>query len=241
MMVSVCIATRNGENFIEAQLRSILSQLNENDEVIVSDDCSTDQTTTIIRSLNDSRVTLLEVNYCDLIRNFENALLNASGDIIFLADQDDLWHPTKVNKTKELLKKYDLVVTDADIINEEGVVIKRSLFSILKSGNGILKNIIKNTYVGCCMAFNRNVLDKAIPFPRFVTMHDAWIGMIGEVFGTTYFRNEALVYHRRHPLNASLTTGESSNNLLIKIRHRWNLVTDLLWRYISVKYNLWGG
>src|ERR1700690_1222765 len=113
MMISVCIATRNGENFIEAQLRSVLSQLNANDEVIISDDCSTDRTPEIIRSLNDSRITLLEVEYCNLIRNFENALLNASGDIIFLADQDDVWHPAKVSRTKELLQKYDLVVTDA--------------------------------------------------------------------------------------------------------------------------------
>ena len=236
MMVSVCIATRNGENFIEAQLRSVLSQLNDNDEVIISDDCSTDRTTAIIRSLNDSRITLLEVKYCNLIRNFENALLNASGDIIFLADQDDVWQPVKVLKIKELLKMYDLVVTDANIINEEGLVINSSLFSILNSGNGILKNILKNTYVGCCMAFNRNILDKALPFPRFVPMHDVWIGMIGEVFGTTYFYNEPLVQYRRHSCNASLTAGESAYSVLSKIRFRWNLVTGLLWRCISVRF-----
>ena len=239
MMVSVCIATYNGEKFIETQLRSILSQLDEHDEVIISDDCSTDRTTSIVRSLNDSRVTLLEVEYRDLKKNFENALLNASGDVIFLADQDDAWHPAKVRRTNELLKQYDLVVTDADIINEEGILINSSLFSILKSGKGILKNILKNTYVGCCMAFNRKVLDKALPFPRSVPMHDMWIGMIGEVFGTSYFLNEPLVHYRRHSSNVSLTAGESAYSVLSKIRFRWNLVTDLLWRYISVKYNRW--
>jgi glycosyltransferase involved in cell wall biosynthesis len=240
MKISVCMATFNGMPFIKEQLSSILSQLTSGDEIIISDDGSTDGTVEYIQKLGDPRIYLYLNNYRNVIRNVEFALYKCSGDILFLSDQDDIWHKDKVARVICLLKQYDLVVTDADLINEEGIVINHSLFSILKSGKGILNNLLRNTYVGCCMAFNRNVLDTALPFPRFVPMHDSWIGMIGEVFGTTYFYNEPLIHYRRHSSNASLTTGESANSLITKIRLRWNLVASLLLRCLSVKFKMRG-
>ncbi|MDE5758415.1 MAG: glycosyltransferase, partial [Allobaculum sp.] len=91
-MISVCIATYNGERYIETQIRSILDQLNEDDEIIISDDSSTDRTLDIIRSLNDSRIKLFAGNkFHSRTFNFENALKQATGDFIFLSDQDDIW------------------------------------------------------------------------------------------------------------------------------------------------------
>jgi hypothetical protein len=90
------------------------------------------------------------------------------------------------------------------------------------------------------MSFNKRILHKALPFPRFVPMHDIWIGMIAEVFGTTHFCREPLVQYRRHAGNVSMTTGESANSLRVKIRLRLTLLAGLLRRYMSATHNLMG-
>ena len=96
-MISVCIATYNGGKTIHTQLASILSQLGENDEVVISDDHSTDNTLDIIRAFNSPIVRIVEGPVKGSpIPNFENALQHSKGDIIFLADQDDKWVENKV-------------------------------------------------------------------------------------------------------------------------------------------------
>jgi len=94
--ISVAIATYNGEKFIQRQLQSILEQLDENAEIIISDDGSSDNTLTVIKNFNDKRITVLRNPEKGLIKNFENALKHTTGNIIFLADQDDVWVKGKV-------------------------------------------------------------------------------------------------------------------------------------------------
>jgi glycosyltransferase involved in cell wall biosynthesis len=231
--ISVCIATFNGEQYICKQLQSIISQIGSEDEIVISDDGSSDHTIDMIRSFADNRIKLFSNSFANPILNFEFALSQSSGDIIFLSDQDDIWYENKVSRTKELLRYYDLVVADAEIIDANDRLISKSLFSVINSGRGILKNITKNTYVGCCMAFNRRILDKALPFPRLVPMHDMWIGLIGELFGKTFFCREALIAYRRHNGNISQTGGKSPNSLIKKIKIRRDLIAGLLPRYLS--------
>ena len=90
--ISVCIATYNGENYIESQLISILTELNIKDEVIIVDDCSSDDTIKVIRSISDSRIKLFfnEKNIGH-IKSFERAINLSTGSVIFLSDQDDVW------------------------------------------------------------------------------------------------------------------------------------------------------
>src|SRR5579871_1607034 len=110
-MISVCMATYNGERYILKQLQSIISQLSENDEIVISDDSSTDNTINIIKSFNDSRIRLYENNkFGSPIFNLENALKHAKNDFIFLSDQDDLWESNKVKTLVEKLNQYDLVL-----------------------------------------------------------------------------------------------------------------------------------
>ena len=102
-MNSVCIATYNGEKFIEEQIRSILLQLDSHDEIVISDDHSTDKTIQIIKSINDDRIKIIyNKNNKGYTNNFENAISKASGDFIYLSDQDDVWKPTKVKVYKKL-------------------------------------------------------------------------------------------------------------------------------------------
>ena len=95
-MISVCIATYNGAEYLREQVESILSQLEEEDEIVVSDDSSTDTTIEILQSFGDRRIKIFKNPAKGFVRNFENALRQAQGDFIFLSDQDDVWLPNKV-------------------------------------------------------------------------------------------------------------------------------------------------
>lgn len=230
-MISVCIPTYNGSLFLKEQLDSILSQLSEEDEVIISDDSSTDDTIQILENYNESRIKLLKGNsFHSPIYNLENALKHSKGEYIFLSDQDDIWLPNKVKVTLEYLQKYDCVVSDATVINSVGQVIHESFFKLNYSGPGLLKNIIKNGFLGCCMAFNRKILEKALPFPSPIPMHDTWIGLVSEKYGSTFFLKEPLIYYRRHGNNASPTGEKSKYTLIEKIGHRYLFIKNILKR-----------
>ena len=99
------MAAYNGEKYIKEQLESVLSQLDEQDEVIVSDDGSSDHTLDIVRSFGDERIHIYENELeSGFSKNFENALNHAEGDLIFICDQDDVW---KNNKIEVLLEAFE--------------------------------------------------------------------------------------------------------------------------------------
>ncbi|MFA4957722.1 MAG: glycosyltransferase [Candidatus Methanoperedens sp.] len=236
--ISVCMATYNGEKYIRKQLGSIVGQIGESDEIIISDDSSSDRTVEIIKTFEDKRIRLLENNrFHSSAYNFENALKNAAGDIIFLSDQDDIWLENKVKIMIGLLQQYELVVSDCIIINENEDILQESFFKIRGSKKGLLNNLIKNSYMGCCMAFNRRILDIALPFPDNLPMHDMWIGMIGELYGKTYFCDQKLIKYRRHENSASPTCGPSPYTLIDKISFRLNLLLRIIARLLKGRTN----
>ena len=138
-MISVCMATYNGECFLKEQIDSILPQLSQEDELIISDDGSTDRTLEIIASYKDERIKVFNhektgnkyyptLKVCYSTSNFENALNQAKGDYIFLSDQDDVWEKNKINESLELLKKYDYVIHNLSLIDENGNVLKEKYY-----------------------------------------------------------------------------------------------------------------
>jgi glycosyltransferase involved in cell wall biosynthesis len=204
--VSICIATYNGANCIVNQLQSVLEQLAENDEIVISDDKSTDETISLINSLADARIRIIiNEGKSGPVSNFENAIQNATGEIMFLCDQDDIWFKNKVQRHIDNHQNYDLVVSDAVVTNEDMSVLFPSFFKQRGSSQGLITNMIRNSYIGCCMSFNRKILTQAIPFPRDIHMHDWWIGMVSELKGKICFLEEPLMYYIRHSNNASGT------------------------------------
>ena len=91
------------------------------------------------------------------------------------------------------------------------IVVAPSFFEMNRSQNSLLKNILKNSFVGCCMAFHKKVLKKVLPFPPGILSHDQWIGLIAQRYFSVKFIPQTLVDHRRHNSNYS-TTGEQSKN-----------------------------
>ena len=229
------MATYNGERYLRDQLETIVSQLKDSDELIISDDCSEDQTIAIIREFGDPRIRFFSSRFRNPVANFEFALMKSHGDFVFLADQDDLWMENKVRRCCEYLKSYDLVVSDCEVIDQNGNVVHGSFFEKFGSGTGLLKNILKNTYLGCCMAMRRELLSMALPFPKTIPMHDIWLGAVSEVFGTPFFCGEKLVRYRRHSSNATYATERSKFSIFKKIGFRINLCRSLVHRYLWVK------
>lgn len=234
-MISVCIATYNGGLHIKAQLESILNQLSDDDEVIISDDGSSDNTIDIVHSLGDNRVKLF---YNDSIHgvngNFNNALSHANGDIIFLSDQDDIWNPDKVEicvkaLSDNLCVMHDCEITDGNL-NSTGV----TLFEQIDAGCGFTKNMLRNTYTGCCMAFNRKLLKKSLPIPSTnLFYHDQWIGLLAEITGNVVFLPYVGMKFRRHGETSSTVATKSTKSLLRKIKSRCALAFALCRRILT--------
>lgn len=210
MKVSVCMAAYRGERYIEAQIRSILPQLHADDELLVSDDAPGGETQRIVRALmaEDARVRYLEGPHQGVVRNFASVLSEAAGDVIFLSDQDDVWLPGKVEAVlREIERGACLVLHDARVTDESLQVTAPSFFALHGSRPGYLRNFVRNSYMGCCMAFTRAVRDKALPFPDGLPMHDQWLGLTAERCGKVCFLPQPLLLYRRTGENV---TGNAS-------------------------------
>lgn len=229
-MISVCIATYNGELYIKEQLDSILCQLGEEDEVIVSDDGSTDRTLDIIAAFGDRRIRILH-NVCHgFVHNFENALTQAHGDYIFLSDQDDVWFSNKVERCLQLLRHYLAVNHNSILVDGNGNDLNVDFFTLHRSKGGFWQTVWRNSYSGCCMAFRRELLEWALPFPPKIASHDIWLGLVAEKKGDTCFLNEPLLRYRRHNANASSTSDKSRLSFGEKLKYRSYMLLNALKR-----------
>ena len=228
-MVSVALAAYEGERYIEEQLRSILPQLSKGDEIIVSDDKPGGMTEKIVRRLaeEDPRVIYVQGPGKGVAANFVNAIRHCKGDKIFLCDQDDVWLPDKVQRVTEAFDAgATLVLHNAYVTDENLNITEPSFFALRGSKPGLIRNLAKNSYMGCCMAFDRSLLGKIMPMPKAVPMHDQWIGLIGEIYGKPAFLDVPLLYYRRHEGN--VTGGKTETRR--KLQWREYLIKKLIAR-----------
>ncbi len=214
------MATYNGEKYIEKQIKSVLENLSEEDELIISDDGSTDATKDIIEGFKDRRIKLFDGPKKGVKKNFENAIRNCSGRYIFLCDQDDEWMPKKVDTVVAAFKEHNcpVVVHNCSVVGEDGGKLVDSFFDFKKSGPGFLKNLYVNTYIGCCMAFDASLKEKILPIPEDIEMHDQWIGMWGDLKGKNVFIDDKLIVYQRHEGNASDCFNHYSVGKMLKKR-----------------------
>jgi glycosyltransferase involved in cell wall biosynthesis len=225
MAVSVVMATYNGAAYIEPQLRSILQQLSAEDELVISDDGSTDRTLELIPT--DPRIRLMRGPQAGTPANFSAALAAARNEVVFLSDQDDVWEPHKIRAQSGALNQALLVVSDARVIDREGHTLHESYFALNRSGPGVVRNIVRNGFLGCCMAFRRDLLKLAMPLPTGVA-HDWWLGLCASVVDKVLFMPDQLVQYRRHGGAASLAASTKRRPLSLKLRDRWRVGVALI-------------
>src|SRR5690606_19159759 len=215
-MISVCVATYNGEKYIEEQLASILSQLGDDDEVIVSDDNSSDKTVELIAGLNDDRIKIYvhktnrgTSSFAMASFNFENAIKRANGDYIFLADQDDIWLPNKVELSLKALEKF-MLVTSNFYFYRDGQILKRRFDDENPIRKTLLGNLIHLPFKGCCFAFKKKFIKYILPYPDNILAHDAWMGCVAVKQRSIGYISEPLILHRIHGDNVSYNKKRSA-------------------------------
>ena len=161
--------------------------------------------------------------------------------LIFLADQDDLWESNKINVLNDKLKDYDLVLSNCKLIDDNDNVIQPNYYEYYFKKNkpslSFLNNLKKNPFLGCAMAFNRKVLDRSLPFPKNIAMHDIWIGLLSERCFKVYFTEEILFSWRRHNSNVTFAINLPDNKLSnystwYKIKYRMVILFYLFKRII---------
>ncbi len=224
--VSVCLASFNGEKFINEQLDSILRQIKSTDEIIIVDDCSTDTTVTTILKLNDQRIRLIS-NKANLgvNRSFGLAIEIAKNDIIVLADQDDIWIEGRLtlilnkfhNRHFTLVCGNSIYIdnnrqeTEALIGNLISVDSKKPFTNLFRIFNGTAP------YYGCTMAFSKDLKTLVLPFPRLIESHDLWIAKCAILINRIIHLEEPILYRRIHGSNASVISRKFRSKIYSRI------------------------
>lgn len=215
MSISVCMASYNGGLFIRQQLDSILSQLGVEDEVVVVDDCSTDNTHEILSEFDDKRLTVVRnIENLGVLKSFSKALSVAKGDYLFLSDQDDVWLPDKVEKSlyemkrmegeygkdKPLLVHTDLKLVDSDLKPIANSFWEQKKFNIEKCQD-FPRLLMQNVVTGCTCMINRPLKELALPVPENVIMHDWWFALVAVSQGHVSAIMEQTILYRQHDRN----------------------------------------
>lgn len=214
--LSIAMATYNGECYIGEQLRSIACQTRLPDELVISDDSSTDRTLDIVKDFMQCAPftirLLVNQNRLGSTRNFEVAIRSCSSDIIFMCDQDDVWYPDKIALSEASLmndKESGAVFTDADMVNQDlhpyGLRLWKSLrFSpreqALAARNSYALLLKHFAVTGTTMAFRSKYLDLVLPIPDG-WMHDAWIALLISAASNLVLLSKPTVAYRQHNSN----------------------------------------
>ena len=239
MKVSVAMAAYNGAKYIKEQVDSILCQLGEEDELIVSCDKSTDDTVTILESISitNKRLKVFPNPYTSgVVKNFQNAVEHTTGDIIFYSDQDDVWMKDKIEKVLKVFEDPTVAVAfhDASLTDAELNITQPSTFK-LRGGarETTIGNLFRLSYIGCCMAFRAEYKPVVLPIPTIYRSHDWWTGcLLG--CGKTKMKaiNEPLILHRAHGDNVTPTQRPP---LWYQLQVRWIIVKNIIKRYRKKK------
>lgn len=228
-MRSVVLATCQGEPFISEQLESILAQLGPDDEVVISDDASTDGTLEAIARRRDPRIRVLthdtRVGY---VANFQRAIAASRGDPIYFSDQDDVWLPNKVATLETALRSSRCVASDAVVVDDQLRVLHRSYFEWHGTSRfSRLSIYLRPPIVGATMACSREYLRTLLPFPGGVP-HDFWLTFNAAYDGTLAVLPMPLILYRRHTNALSVSATNRRRGLRTIATERVRLIGAML-------------
>jgi len=222
-LISIAMATYNGEKYLKEQLDSIYAQTYKNIEVIVTDDCSSDGTVGILEQYSKSHGLKYFANEENIgfVKNFEKAVSLCDGEFIALSDQDDIWLPHKLTTLVQNIGDNILACSDAKLIDENNHVIAESFFKYANDPKNdrltFPKLLIRNYVTGCTVLMKRDILQKAHPIPSDITYHDWWYGLIASTLNGIYVHKEALILYRQHDKNQIGVNEDKPVSVLKKI------------------------
>ncbi len=220
MRVSVVLCTFNGERYLDAQLDSLLAQSRLPDEIVVHDDASTDGTWARLqafagRAAAQGVPVRLQRNPRNLgyVRNFEQALQAASGELLFPCDQDDVWHRRRIAVCLEAFARDPALVllhSDARLVDAGGQPLGQQLFQVLgvsagelaamHAGRALDVLLRRNIVTGATMSLRRGLLAEALPVPAGWS-HDEWLAMVAALRGRVDSLEQVTIDYRQHGAN----------------------------------------
>lgn len=217
-MVTILLATYNGERYLEEQIESILQQTYADWELIIRDDCSSDDTAVIALKYvqqNPDKIRFVKRDFPSgsAKNNFFSMLKLAKSEYVMTCDQDDVWLPTKVEVTMSEMHRLEveegynrplLVHTDLEVVDYNLSVIAESMFKLqnLDNRRNKLNNLlVQNIVTGCTTKVNRALLDMVDEAPKEAMMHDWWFALIACAFGKIGFVDQSTVLYRQHGSN----------------------------------------
>ena len=222
--ISIAMATYNGAGFLRDQLASFVAQTRRPDELVVSDDCSTDATVRILEDFAAAAPFAVRVErnsvQLGLHRNFERAITLASGDLVLISDQDDVWYPHKVETVAAAFEsRPDLLALhhDEHIFDQDSGCI---LPGTLLERTAHLGGWDVMAAVGNCTAIRRSFLPVLWPFPQEFG-YDDWINGLPELLGARLLIDMPLQHWRRHGANASIPSVAEERLSLVRLYRRF--------------------
>lgn len=229
-LVSIVIATYNGEKYLAKQLESIRQQTYSNLEIIIQDDLSTDNTIAIASQIADQRIRIrINQHNTGFVKNFEEGLKAAQGSYIALCDQDDIWENNKIERLLDQIGNADLIHSNCSLIDEQDHTIKPFWKKKERQTSTLAELLFFNNVTGCTALLRRESLLRALPFPEGIAYHDWWLALCAAKGNGVRFLDEALVRYRQH---ANQDTGA---NQTAKLRTKIGTSQKQLRKKIALK------
>ncbi|ATL93195.1 MULTISPECIES: glycosyltransferase family 2 protein [Aeromonas] len=215
--IDIALATYNGSPFLSEQLDSILNQTHTEILVLCSDDGSKDDT---VLKVDNYATFDTRIHVCNTRRvggtvlNFEKALEATQSEYIMLSDQDDVWLPHKIDSMLNFIIEKEnelgsespiLCFSDLTLVNENLNVIADSFYKannydpLNNTQEGFL--LWRSTVYGCSCIFNKACLKMALPFPKYIPMHDHWLALIAAKHGAVFYYDQPTILYRQHASN----------------------------------------
>lgn len=217
ILISVVMPNYNGRRFVEQAIDSVLNQTYQNFELIVVDDCSNDDSLSLIehKAQSDNRIRVIALEHNAGVANARNVgIKEAKGEYIALLDNDDLWTEDKLERQLALAQKgADIVYCSYDFIDEENNSIKKP-FIVSQETN--FNKMLASSVISCSTSFIKTELMQAHPFNSDFYHEDyvLWMELL-RVCPTAYGDQKVLMHYRQ-------VTGSRSNKKGNAAKERWN-------------------
>ncbi|HZX69298.1 MAG TPA: glycosyltransferase family 2 protein [Rhodanobacter sp.] len=253
--LSIVLCTYNGAAYLQPQLDSLLGQTLQPDEIVIGDDGSTDATMDILRRFaacaGESGIKVqLRRNPHNLgyVENFTAGLRQARGELLFLCDQDDVWHPDKLARMVAAFEadpRLWLLHSNARLVDAQGVSLHCSMFDALQlttqekqaiHAGSAFEVVLRRSFVtGATTALRRELIELALPVaPEWI--HDEWLAAVAAAAARLDFIDDSLIDYRQHDANQ---IGASRRTLRVKWRElrlpRARLLADEASRLLALE------